>query len=865
MVSTSHTNLGHKQIVAQVDQSVSGNDSFCDPIKQAAGVYVTIHGHYYQPPRENPYLNAIERQPGAAPAHNWNERIYHECYRPNAFARILNDRNQVIGIVNNFEYLSFNVGPTLMSWLEKYDLEVYKKIIEGDRLSQIRLNGHGNAIAQVYNHIILPLANQQDKYTQIRWGKADFQKRFGRNPEGMWLAETAVDYSTIEALIDEEIRFIILAPSQAERCRLMTTEAEADSQWHEVGGAQIDPTRPYRCFIEDGRHLDIFFYDGPISRDMGFSNALNDADNLIARLNQAVRGDQRPSQLISVATDGETFGHHKGGTEKCLAYAFSEVFVGKSWTVTNYAHYLSINPPSWEVVLKPATAWSCAHGVERWRSDCGCGGGGGWQQQWRQPLRESLDWLRDRLIPVYEEKGEKLFVDPWLARDEYVSLIDSARSRDQVETFLQKHQVKDLTKDAKIEALMLLEMQRHCLLMYTSCGWFFDEISRPEGVQILRYASRAIQLAREITGINLQQEFINLLAKAPSNVEKFSNGAEIYRQLVIPNQVSLEQVAAHYAISSLFNKYATHESIYCYLVEQLDYHRRQVGTMSLVIGQVRITSEITLVEQNFTIVVLHLGGCDFNCCIQPFLGKLADVIESRQELLRVFQQGSSSQTIMTMNRLFGEPLFNLQHLFPEERHLVMRKLTESTKKRLSELYAQVYRENHSIILAFQNENLPIPQELQVAAEVSFLNRLDEAIALLELNVENLDKTERYLQQVEAIALEVDQLQCQLSNTDKVKSVLGQLLLRLLWQILHDGDPNNLTREAKLAQKIIDSSNKLQLGISLDRAQEMYLSCLKEKIIPNCLISDRNCGWQKYQLKQLLKLGDYLGVDVSAWL
>ena len=861
MVHTSHTNLDQKV----VDQTVSSNQAFRDPVKQAEGVYVTIHGHYYQPPRENPYLNVIERQPGAAPAHNWNERIYHECYRPNAFARVLNDRNQVIGIVNNFEYLSFNVGPTLMSWLEKYDLEVYKKIIEGDRSSQLRLNGHGNAIAQVYNHIILPLANKQDKYTQIRWGKADFQQRFGRDPEGMWLAETAVDYPTVEALIDEEIRFIILAPSQAERCRILPTESEPNSEWHEVGGSQIDPTRPYRCFIEDGRYLDIFFYDGPISSDMGFSDALNDADNLVKRLNQAIRGDQRPSQLISVATDGETFGHHKGGTEKCLAYAFTEAFVGKSWTVTNYAHYLSINPPTWEVVLKPVTAWSCAHGVERWRSDCGCGGGGGWQQQWRQPLRESLDWLRDRLISVFEEKGETIFSDPWLARDEYVTLIDSARSREQVETFLQKHQARVLSKEAKIEALMLLEMQRHCLLMYTSCGWFFDEISRPEGVQILRYASRAIQLAREVTATNLQQEFINLLAKAPSNVEKFGDGAEIYRQLVIPNQVSLEQVAAHYAISSLFNKYATSESIYCYRAEQLDYHRQQVGTMSLAIGQVKITSEITWVKQNFTIAVLHLGGCDFHCCIQPFLGKLADVVEMRQELLSVFEQGSSAQTVITMNRLFGDQFFNLQHLFPEERHMVMRKLTENTKKRLSELYTQVYRENHSMILAFQNENLAIPQELKVAAEVSFTHRLDEAIALLELNVEDLEQIERYLHQVDEIAAEVVQLKSELSKTDKAKNVLVQLLTRLLWQILHNGNPDNLTREVKLAQKIIDISNQLQLGIGLDRAQEMYLSCLQEKIIPNCLISDRNCAWQKYQLKQLLKLGDYLGVDVSSWL
>ncbi|MEY4519685.1 MAG: hypothetical protein RLZZ499_2285, partial [Cyanobacteriota bacterium] len=335
MVSTSPVNSAISSIPAKVE---------CDPLKTAQGVYITVHGHFYQPPRENPYLNTIERQPSAHPYHDWNERIHHECYRPNAFARILNHNQELLGIVNNFEYLSFNIGATLMSWLEQYDPAVYQRILEADRLSSARLNGHGNAIAQVYNHIILPLANQRDKITQIRWGKADFRDRFGREPEGMWLAETAVDYPTLEALIEEEIKFIILAPSQAQKCRLMSTEGEPEPKWHEVGGQQIDPTRPYRCFV-DQRYIDIFFYDGPISRDMGFNDVLNTADNLADRLGQAVKPD-RLSQLISVATDGETFGHHKGGTEKCIAYALSQQFTHQGWTVTNYAHYLSICPPT---------------------------------------------------------------------------------------------------------------------------------------------------------------------------------------------------------------------------------------------------------------------------------------------------------------------------------------------------------------------------------------------------------------------------------------------------------------------------------------------------------------------------------------
>jgi alpha-amylase/alpha-mannosidase (GH57 family) len=346
----------------QVDENDQSTVSY-DPLTKPHGVYVTVHGHFYQPPRENPYLDAIERQPSATPFHDWNERIHWECYRPNAFARVLNDRGELLGIVNNYEYMSFNIGPTLMSWLERYDMEVYQRILEADIRSSQRLNGHGNAIAQVYNHIIMPLANERDKYTQIRWGKADFKSRFGRDPEGIWLAETAIDYATIAALISEGIKFIILAPSQAQRCRPFPTNHDPHPQWHEVGGSQIDPTRPYRCYLKPGfqttssplsvskitslqstdelPYIDIFFYDGPISRDMGFTDVVYSSSHFAGRVGAAIRGDHRLAQLISVATDGETFGHHKKGTEKTLAYAFIGEFPRHGWTVTNFAHYLS--------------------------------------------------------------------------------------------------------------------------------------------------------------------------------------------------------------------------------------------------------------------------------------------------------------------------------------------------------------------------------------------------------------------------------------------------------------------------------------------------------------------------------------------
>ena len=854
-----------------------------DPLHTALGVYITVHGHFYQPPRENPYLNSIERQPSAHPYHDWNERIHHECYRPNAFARVLNHRQELVGIVNNFEYLSFNIGATLMSWLEQYDPEVYQRILDADRLSSERLNGHGNAIAQVYNHIILPLANQRDKITQIRWGKSDFRARFGRDPEGMWLAETAVDYPTLEALIEEEIKFIILAPSQAEKCRLMPTEEHPDPEWHQVGGQQIDPTRPYRCFVDGERYINIFFYDGPISRDMGFNDVLDTADNFASRLGQAIRADSRPSQLISVATDGETFGHHKNGTEKCVAYALSEEFAKHGWTVTNYAHYLSICPPTWEVQLKPVTAWSCAHGVDRWQDDCGCASGGGWNQKWRRPLRDSLDWLRDRLVTVYEEVGSKFFRDPWLTRNEYIQVLHD-RSTDNVTEFLQRHQLKQLSSSEKIDALRLLEMQRHALLMYTSCGWFFEEISRPEGVQILRYAARAMELAGAVAGIHLEQKFLGYLAQAPSNVACFGNGKKVSKDLVAPSQVTLHQVAAHYAISSLFTDYPTQEQIYCYQAEQLDYQKQQMGTLTLSVGQIHLTSKITWESKHFVFAVLHLGGWDFHCCITGFNGRLA-YTELKHQLFADIKQASAAQIILTMNSSIGEHFlmqslmgetpktalhrsFNLQHLFAEERQRIVRLLTAQTKKHLDQLYTQVYRENYSMLAAFQREEMPVPQELKVAAEVALSCRCLETASQIENAIEEPTTIDTCLAELKATATEANYLECWL-NIPKVKTILEQTIVRLLWQLLYDGNPATLEADVNRIEQAIALGQQFRLGLALDKAQEMYLNCLNQYILPSCLSDSatghNSCRWNITQIKPLLELGRSLAIDVSTWL
>jgi alpha-amylase/alpha-mannosidase (GH57 family) len=397
--------------------------------------------------------------------------------------------------------------------------------------------------------------------------------------------------------------------------------------------------------------------------------------------------------------------------------------------------------------------------------------------------------------------------------------------------------------------------------MYTSCGWFFEEISRPEGVQILRYAARALELAGEVAGVDLKLEFLNRLTQAPSNVELFGNGSEVYRQLVAPAQISFQQVAAHYAISSLFNTYARQEQVYCYGVEQLDYQKQQLGALTLALGQVRLTSQITWESHHFVFAVLHLGGWDFHCCIQAFASRLA-YSEQKQQLFEVLKQASAAHTIVTMNQLFGDCSFNLQHLFAEERHRIAEQLTEQTKKHLDQLYTQVYRENYSILLAFQREELPVPQELQVAAEVALSHRCLQTITVVENEPQAIDS---HLAELIAIATEANHLRCRL-NISEAKPILEQLIMRLLWQLLYDSDPHSLEVDVDRINKIIELGEHLHLGLFLDRTQEIYFNCLHQQIVPSCFSPTENgCRWERQKLRPLLKLGKKLAVDVSSWL
>jgi len=482
-----------------------------------------IHGHFYQPPRENPWTGIIENQPGAYPYHDWNERIQHECYGPNAFVRP--GGHDGAPAINNYANISFNFGPTLLSWLEIHHFATYQRILEADQESAESRERHGNAIAQAYGHAILPLCNERDRLTQVLWGLADFRFRFGREAESLWLPETACNNETLDLLIEQGLRYVILAPGQAQRIRA------ASGDWQDITETGVDTSRAYRYTHrrQPNPSLAVFFYDGPIAQAIAFDKALTSSQLLVNMIKQAARR----GPLVNVATDGETYGHHFKFGDLALAHALEVEAKDEGLWVTNYGQFLDHYPPDLEVEIRngpdgEGTSWSCAHGVGRWRRDCGChtGGAPGWNQSWRGPLRAALDLLRDEIANQFETVGQELFIDPWAARNAYIQLIlDGGRSRAE---FLASQAEQLLSIQDQTRALTLLEIQRNALLMYTSCGWFFSELSGIETVQIMKYAARAIELTGELGLSSPREHFLENLAEAPSNIREFGNGADIY-------------------------------------------------------------------------------------------------------------------------------------------------------------------------------------------------------------------------------------------------------------------------------------------------------------------------------------------------
>lgn len=694
--------------------------------------YICIHGHFYQPPRENAWLETVELQDSAYPYHDWNERITAECYAPNSVARILDDQGQIVQLVNNYSRISFNFGPTLLQWLENNEAEVYEAILSADRLSMQRFAGHGSAIVQPYNHMILPLASRRDRRTQVLWGIADFECRFKRRPEGLWLPETAVDLETLEILAEEGIRFTILAPHQASR--MLRADAP---QWQDVTGGKIDPTRAYSQQLASGKSISLFFYDGPIARAVAFEGLLTRGDHFADRLLGAFSGQPSWPQLVHIATDGESYGHHHRFGDMALAYALNQIESKNLAQLTNYGEYLERHPPTQQVEIVEKSSWSCFHGIDRWWSNCGCSTGGqpNWNQEWRTPLRNALDWLRDSLSGPFETQARKFLKDPWAARDDYIDVVHN-RAPEIVERFFSRHAVGPLDASSTVIALKLLELQRHTMLMYTSCGWFFDDLSGIETVQIVQYAARVVQLSEELFGESPESQFVEKLSAAKSNLSDRGGGRDIYDRLVRTAIVDWERIGAHYAVRSLFESYPDKTSIYCFRAERDDYQVFNAGTARLAVGRVKLTSAITRESSILSFGVLHMGDHNVNGGVLEFMpdGVYQGLIG---ELVSPFTRADFGEVIRVMDRCFGESNYSLRSLFREEQRTVIDNILASALGQSETLYRQIYEQRAPVMRYLTDLHVPPPKAFTAAAELVINGDLRRALLGQEINDERV--------------------------------------------------------------------------------------------------------------------------------
>ncbi len=704
--------------------------------------YICIHGHFYQPPRDNPWLETVEVQDSAAPYHDWNDRITAECYAPNGASRIVNLQNEIVRIVNNYSRISYNFGPTLLSWLEENAPRTYRMVLDADKTSHQRYNGHGSAMAQVYNHIIMPLASERDALTQIRWGIADFEHRFGRKPEGMWLAETAVNRKCLDLMAQEGILFTVLAPRQCERIRAMATPGlfnhdQLPMGWQDTPHDSVDSTRPYKVKLDEGRSITVFFYDGPISRAVAFEGLLNSGENFKARLMDGFYAPQSgpegiEPQLVHIATDGESYGHHHKHGEMALSYAMHLVEQSPDVQLTNYGEFLEDFPPAYEAEVVENSSWSCEHGVERWRSNCGCNSGTkpGWSQQWRKPLREALDWLRDTTVPLSEQVAAPLFKDLWAARDAYISVILD-RAPEPEDAFFAAQATHELSPDERVTALKLMELQRQAQLMYTSCGWFFDEISGIETVQIIAYAARLLQLAHELfgeTGAALEEQFIARLATAKSNVPDIASGAGVYDHYVKAMRVGLEQVGAHYAISSIFRSYPDEGEIFCYDVRRQEYEVFTSGRGRLAIGRAKIHSRITEEYEDISFAVLHLGDQNLSAAVKRYTESDSEAFTHfSTEVRTAINRANLPEVIRQIDHYFGQTTYSLNSLFADEQHRILRTILDATLSEVENSLRRIYEDHASLLHYLTESGMPKPAALALAAGFALNAGLRQAI------------------------------------------------------------------------------------------------------------------------------------------
>jgi alpha-amylase/alpha-mannosidase (GH57 family) len=806
--------------------------------------YICIHGHFYQPPRENPWLEAIEAQDSAYPYHDWNERITAECYAPNAASRILDPEGRIVDIVNNYGKISFDFGPTLLAWLEEKAPEVYGRILEAERESRERFSGHGSALAQAYNHMIMPLANRRDKYTQILWGIRDFEARFGREPEGMWLPETAVDLQSLDILADLGIRFTILAPRQASRVRRI-----GGSEWSDVSGEKIDPSMAYTLRLPSGRTISLFFYDGPISRAVAFEGILSNGEVLVERLLGGFSEKRSWPQLVHIATDGESYGHHVHRGEMALAYALDQIESRDLARLINYGEYLEQHPPTHEVQVFENSSWSCIHGVERWRNNCGCNSGGypQWHQSWRAPLRQALDWLRDIFAAAYRHRARLYLKDPWEARNAYLPVVLD-RSGEALDAFLGRQARRSLSETEKVAVLKLLELQRNAMLMYTSCGWFFDELSGLETVQVIQYAGRALQLGQELFGDAVTYRFLELLEEAKSNLSDHGDGRLIFEKFVEPAALDLEKVAAHYAVSSLFQDYGREATIYSYAIDREDHRTAELERARLFVGRITVTSKVTRESRILDCCVLHPGHHD----LRAGVGRSSDESVYRRfvdELLQAFRTGDLAATRAILEGHFGESTYSLRSLFRDEQRKILDRIQEESLETVEEIYRQIYETNAPFLRFLKDLDQRPPKALATAAEFILNLRLRRSLEQEQLDVDGIEKL---LEEVRSVGAPLDVTGLEIAVRRRIEAAAKRLLEDAAEIPLLEG-----------LEKAVEIARSLPFEVELRKVQDICYGILKTLFPGMKKGAEEGLEEPGRWVKQFVALSESLSIKVGA--
>jgi hypothetical protein len=739
--------------------------------------------------------------------------------------------------------MSFDFGPTLMIWLQRHAPDVYESILEADKESMKNFGGHGAAIAQAYNHIIMPLANRRDKITQIVWGLEDFEQRFGRKSEGMWLPETAVDLETLDLLAENDIKFTILSPSQAKRVRRI-----GDNNWQNVSREWIDITRPYRCNLPSGRTIALFFYHGSTSQDVADGRILRNGEVFAGKLLWLLEENGERARLAHIATDGETFGHHHRFTDMALAYCTHYIESNKLAQMTIYGEYLAKYPPTYEAEIYENSAWSCAHGIERWRSNCGChlGRYPSGKQQWRQPLRQAMDWLRDQLAGFYENDMKQFAIDPWQARNEYIKVINN-RKKENVDAFLKQIAGRELANDEKIKALKMLEMQRNTMLMYTSCGWFFDDIAGIETVQIMQYASRAIQLAKEMHAQDLEPEYENILENAQGNLKEYDNGKKVYEGLIKSTTIDLNRVGAHLAASLIFEEFDQKKEIYCYSTKITSYERIEAGIQTLAIGQATIESNIVLEMHPIDFAVLHFGDHNLICAVNARTADAA-FLKMREDLKNAFSRGDTTEVMRVMSIYFKGNSYSLWHLFKDQQRKVLNQLLMTTWDEIEATFRHIYEHNYTLMQIMRGIHMPLPSALCAPAEFIINKDLSNEIRYEEVDTEHLKKlTDELIK----LSLRIDTATLQYETSHKINYLMGKL----------ENSPTNIKLIEKI-NSILSILLTIVTDLDLQTAQNILFVIIKERYPEIKQKAQAGDETAKNWCIQFQNLANYLGVKAD---